>query len=623
MFTIDGFEVRWVRSKIPVIILGILLIVLAVPFLLPSSVYLSFIEQELEENTGLEFSFDNTFHISLLPRVHMDARDVMFNGEIAKDVQVVGSLEQFSIDMDFWTLLGGDLHVDDFQVIAPRVTVDGDFTPMIPDWLRIQLSASRKKDIRYSEILQHFFEDSVFKVAKITEGHFLWKRNNQQTIDVERISLDIFKPANGQEFAVEGNAYVNKRTVDLALNLERPDEFLRGYRSALTFKVDSAPLLIEFNGSAAKRQTFVSQGEVRLEVPSVFDFCMWLSAQDSCNQKDGNILLLSDIKLRDQRLQIEQASYVQDPFSAKAEGMIDFKLSKPEIIGTVTLPTRDLDHYLPSFQGFSRLNFNDLFLEAYSANVDVVYQGIRLSAEEVLTPKIKLRVEDGRLSVSTQQLNLFDGLTSGRIRWHKGLEDGYMDARFDLNGMDLKRLQKTLGQDLFMQGALDLSLELQAEGSTIPALLETSTIRGDIAILDGSILEQQAATALSGREVARFDFTEVKGRLQGNRGELISENIRFVAPSVDVSGKMSFDFIDQELDLMLNSNTDTGQGAQNGYVRLNGPLEDIVLSTSLGKAPPKPNKDDLLSGLLPYEEESEDPAFGEREITIEENDLLD
>jgi len=623
MFTIDGFEVRWVRSKIPVIILGILLIALAVPFLLPSSVYQSFIEKKLEENTGLEFSFDSSFHISLLPKIHVDARDIMFNGEVAKGVQIVGSLEKFSVDMEFWPLLGGDLHVDDFQVIAPRVTVDGDFTPMIPDWFRAQLSASRKKDIRYSEVIQHFFEDSVFKVTKITEGHFLWKRNNQQTIDVERIALDIYKPANGQEFTIEGNAYVNNRTVDLNLNLERPDEFLRGYRSALTLQIDSAPLLIEFNGSAAKRQTFVSQGAIRLEVPSVFDFCMWLSAQDSCKQKDGNILLLSDIKLRDQRLQIEQASYVQDPFSAKVEGIIDFKLSKPEVIGTVTLPTRDLDHYLPSVQGFSNLNFNDLFLEAYSANVDVVYQGIRLSAEEILTPRFKVRVEGGRLSISTQQLNLFDGLSSGRIRWHKGLEGGYMDARFDLNGMDLKRLQKTVGQDMFMQGALDLSLELQAEGATIPALLETSTIRGDIAILDGSILNPQAATALSGGEVSRFDFTEVKGRLQGNRGELISENIRFVAPSVDVSGKLSFDFIDQKLDLTLNSNSDTEQAARNGYVRLSGPVENIVLSTSLGKAPPKQTKDDLLSGLLPYEEENKEPTFGEREITIEENDLLD
>ena len=78
MFKVDGVGIKGIKIKLPVIIIGILLILIAVPFLLPSAVYKNFIETKLEEATGLDFDFENSFSFSLLPTIRLDTKDVLF-----------------------------------------------------------------------------------------------------------------------------------------------------------------------------------------------------------------------------------------------------------------------------------------------------------------------------------------------------------------------------------------------------------------------------------------------------------------------------------------------------------------------------------------------------------------
>ncbi|WP_417830782.1 AsmA family protein [Terasakiella sp.] len=611
------------KTKVPVIIIGILLIFTAIPFLLPSGVYKKLIETKLEETTGLDFDFNNGFSFSLLPTIRLDAKDVLFNGKIGQDVQVVGTIQSVHLDMQLWKFLSGDINVDNFLIAEPKITIEGDFTPYIPDWVRTNLSASRKNEIRYIEILQHFIEDSIFKTARVEEARFLWKKTPGTTVDIEKATLDITKPAHNKDFSITGNAYVNKRTLDIKIRLEQPDDFLRGYRSKMTLAIDSAPIRIDYNGSAAKRQTFVSQGNLRVDIPSLFDFCNWFTDKNKCADKQGNLLILSDLKIRDQRLQIEDASYTQSPFSAKARGVVDFKTLKPEITGTITIPGHALSGLKPDFDHLRTLDLNQFFLDTFRANVDVLYGGYKLSSGEIIKPKLKIRHEDGRLSLSVDQLHLLGGLASARVRWHKGLENGYMDARIDLSSINLEKLQKELDQQVNLLGALNTSIEIQSEGSTLVALMETANIRGDFSVLDGSITNPKIARALNARPSEQFDFAELKGRVQGNRGQLVSENLSFVAPSVSVDGRMTFDFINNALTLTLNSITQTKEGPSNGYIQIDGPLNDLSLATSKGEKTSLGVGRGLLSGLLPYEEENEQPALGDEEFVIEETDLLD
>ncbi len=627
MLHFETFKMRWLKSKLTMIIAGVVLFILALPFLLPSFIYRDLIESYLEDSTGLDVSFEGNFSFSLLPSITIDAQNVIFSGEKNKAVEVVGSIENVTLDVRLIPFLLGDIHADHIRLTAPRVTVTGDFTSFIPNWVRQRLATSRKEDIRYMELLRHFVENSVFDSVQVEDGNFSWNRENIRPIVAQKFSIDIAKPREGKDFTVNGNVFINDRSVDLHMRLQRPDDFLRGYRSKLTFKVDAAPARIEFNGSAAHRQTFVAQGNLRIDVPSLYEYCLWLGTQTQCSDQAGNLLIKSGLKLRDQKLQIENASYSRNPFSYTANGSIDFKGALPKITGTVSVPLSGYEIYHPMWKEVQKINFDDLLLDAFEANINLETKGIRINPQKLISPRAKLLLADGKLSLSLDNLKIFNGLLNARLRWYKGIENGYMDVRLDGHSLDIEQLQKDLGIKPDIKGGLQMSMEVQSEGSSMIALIETARINGEFALLDGTVLNPDIARSLSLGPVDHLDFAEIKGRIQGNRGQILSEQIRFVAPNVDISGTARLDILSDNLLVEFQSQKANGETEEEkGFIRINGPLNDLSLTTSAsGATSMKKQMSDIgVSGMIPYSDEGGDePSLSNENFVIEETDLLD
>lgn len=627
MFKFDGMDIKWVRSKTASTIVVCLIVFMAIPFLLPSFVYQNIIENRLEKSTGLDVEFTGDFSFSLLPYIRLEADNVEFNGNLAKDVETTGVIDHVILEIGFWKFLTGNIHIHDFRLQTPKATINGDFLRFLPEWLRKNLRTANKSDIRYEEIFLYLVEESVFDFIEVSEGTLQWNKNKNESVSIQKMRLSIEKPIEGKDFTIEGNAYVNDRSVDLSMRLQRPDDFIRGFRSKLSVQLDSSPLRIDFNGNAAHRQSFVAQGIMRLEIPSIYEYCSWFNTAQTCANDNGRIIIKSDLRLRDQRLQIENATYDNDPFLFNGEGIVSFRNATPEITGTILVPTRPISSLMPVIDAFEKIDFNKLLLETFDANVDVKYQGLKLPIGETLKPQVKILLVDGRLSLGSDQLKMFGGLSSFRLRWHKGIDDGYMDLRFDANSIDMKRLQAALSQDFGITGALKASFEVQSLGSHLVALLETARIHGDFTVLDGSFTAPDVVLSLSGEDASAFEFAEAKARLKGDRGQLSIRDIKFVAPFVDVSGKGNFDFLNNSLKIQLKSkiparpNIDGSETpAHIGEVMISGPIDNIQLQTSANPSINRPISDGLLSGLLPYTEDQTDDEAG---FVIEETDLLD
>lgn len=627
MFKFEGIAIKWVRSKAVNIITVCIIVILAAPFLIPSSVYQDIIENRLESSTGLDVEFRGKFSFSLLPNIKLEADNLEFNGQFGSEVETTGSIDRIFLEISFWKFLTGNIHIHDFRLQTPKATLNGDFIPYLPNWIRNKLRTANKSDVRYDEVFLHLIEESVFEFIEISDGTLLWNQNKKKTVKIQGLRLSIEKPIEGKDFTIEGNAYINDRSVDLAMRLQRPDDFIRGFRSKLSIQLDSSPLRIDFNGNAAHRQSFVAQGNLRLEIPTSHEFCTWFNTVSECVDEKGRLLVKADLRLRDQRLQIENATYDNAPFLFNGEGFISFRNSVPEITGTIIVPPRSITSLIPAIERAKEIDFNILLLETFDANVDVKYQGLKLNNGGTLKPQIKILLNDGRLSFSSDQIKLFGGLTNFRLRWHKGVDDGYMDFRFDTNAINVKTLQAAFLKDFGVTGALKASFEIQSLGSDLVALLETARIHGEFSLLDGSFTSPDVVLSLSGDQADSFEFAELKGRLKGDRGQLSLRDIKFIAPFVDVTGQGHFDFLNNSLKLQLTSKIParaTPEGIeipqQRGNVLLSGPVDNIQLQTSANPLGKRAISDGLLSGLLPY---ANDNNSDETDVIIEEIDLLD
>ncbi|NVJ91546.1 MAG: hypothetical protein HWE34_07800 [Methylocystaceae bacterium] len=442
--------------------------------------------------------------------------------------------------------------------------------------------------------------------------------------------MTVQKPAEGKDFTTQADAYINDRSIDLSMRLERPDDFLRGFRSNLSFQIDSAPLRVEFNGNAAQRHSFVAQGDIRVDVPSVYDFCSWFSNEEECDPKRESVLIKSHLKLRDQKLQIEDASYTHNPFLYTADGIIDFKRNLPEITGKIMVPTRDVNILLPSIKKLKKLDFTKLFLESFNADVDLKYQGLRLASNYTLKPNINFNIKDGRLNISLNQFKVFDGLLNARLRWNKGIDVGNADLRMDASSISIDAFEKALGINFNTSGTLKMAMEFRAQGSTIEQILDSARTVGEFSVLDGTFNSPEVVEALHGEKMKRFEFAEMKGRIDGEKGRLRSDDIKFVAAFIDVTGLAFYDLDKQTLKINLKSkipelkNVDgtIKAKAQEGFVNINGPINNLVMVTSVNPDVAVPTISGLHSGLISNSEGTNNSS-GSGDFVIEDTDLLD
>lgn len=632
MLQLEGFSLSWIKSRIWTISAVILTLIVATPFLLPSGVYKGFFKNYLQSNTGLTYEFRGAFDFTLFPTLSLKAEDVSFHGPLIGAVETVGSFEKLSLDMSSLSLLTGNIEVDDFLLYNPKMTINGDFLPHLPEVIRDKLRGSKKEDIRYLEILLHFIEDSVFETAQVSEGTLQWNRKDGQVISAQQVEMNLKKPSGGKDFTIDTHLYLNNRSVDLNVRLQSPDEFLRGYRSSLSAKLDSAPLKIEFDGSAAQRQSFVAQGDVRLDIPSTYDFCTWFNKRPACLEENKNVLVKTKLSVRDQKLQIEDGVFTLHPMTLNLSGAVDFKSALPMITGTIDVPQQTLTDLLPTRENFDQFDFKSLHLDTYNANVAVKFQGINLQNNISISPRVKLEVKDARLTVSTNQLNAFNGLSNVRLRWNNGIDNGVMNFRMDSKGLSLEELQKAFGMNVETLGTLNYFYEAQARGTTPRQFLETSKVHGEFAVLDGLLKNTNVAHSLNAQQMPVFEFAEMKGHLKGEGGRVSSDDIKVVAPFVQVTGVAGLDFNEQTFKLLLNSTIPATSTTpeSTGYVSLEGPWQDLMLETTTSSTQTKAPQEGLHSGFLPNTTdeipdqdlaEEDDPDLGS--MVIEESDLLD
>lgn len=626
----------WIKSRILLLSVVILALIIGTPFVLPSETYRGLLKNYLQNVTGLTYEFRGPFSLALFPTLALRAEDVAFHGPLVGTVETVGSFEKISLDLNSLRLLTGNIEVEDFLLHNPKVTINGDFLPHLPAFIRQHLRGSKKEDIRYLEILLHFIEDSVFESAKLSEGTLQWNRKDGQVISAQQVEMHLKKPSGGKDFTIDSHLYLNNRSVDLNVRLQSPDEFLRGYRSSLSAQLDSAPLKMQFEGSAAQRHSFVSQGDVRFDIPSTYDLCTWFNKRAMCLEENDNIQINSTLSVRDQKLQIEDAVVTKSQNRLNLTGAVDFKAALPMITGTITVPQQTFHELLPTAKTFNGFNFERLFLDSYNANVAVKFQGIDLQNAISLSPRFKIEVMDARLTLSTTQLEAFNGLSNFRLRWNKTADDGVMNFRMDSKGVSLEEVQKAFGMPVETLGTLNYFYEAQARGTTPRQFLETSKVHGEFSILDGLFKNPLVAQSLNAKQMPVLEFAEMKGHLKGESGQVNSEDIKVIAPFIQVEGLANLNLVERTFNLLLNSTIPATESApqSKGYVRIDGPWQDLTVRTTLSTTEEKLSQEGLHSGLLPnttgdvatdanadQDLDQDEPDFGE--LVVEEADLLD
>ncbi len=97
-------------------------ILIAAPFFIPVGTYKDQIAERTREATGRELEIRGDFALSLLPRFELVVEDVVFANAPGAGQPEMVTLKSLLVQLQVWPLLSGEIKVDSFVLIEPRMS---------------------------------------------------------------------------------------------------------------------------------------------------------------------------------------------------------------------------------------------------------------------------------------------------------------------------------------------------------------------------------------------------------------------------------------------------------------------------------------------------------------------
>src|SRR4051812_29196517 len=119
---------------IAVVVVVLIGVAIAVPFLVPVEQYKGQIEAEVTKRTGRAFHIEGPASLSLLPTLAVELNDVSFAGPPGARAPEMARLGKLELELKSWPLLSGKVEIDKLVLREPRIALEVDAQGR-PNWV--------------------------------------------------------------------------------------------------------------------------------------------------------------------------------------------------------------------------------------------------------------------------------------------------------------------------------------------------------------------------------------------------------------------------------------------------------------------------------------------------------
>src|SRR4051794_28852083 len=119
---------------IAVVVVVLIGVAIAVPFLVPVEQYKGRIEAEVTSRTGREFHINGPIALSLLPTLAVELNQVSFAGPPGARTAEMAQLSKLELELKPWPLLSGEVEIDKLVLREPRIALEVDAQGR-PNWV--------------------------------------------------------------------------------------------------------------------------------------------------------------------------------------------------------------------------------------------------------------------------------------------------------------------------------------------------------------------------------------------------------------------------------------------------------------------------------------------------------
>lgn len=558
-------------TRIELSILAAVLLLLAMPFLLPVNIWRGPIERAASSALGRDVKIHGAIHLSIYPDIGLRLDDVsVANPAGAKDPQMVNA-GSIVVGAKIMPMLSGQLEVTQLTLQDAKINLETG-SDGATNWSFGEEPAAGH---RANAAALHRIG---FSHVALRHSDVLWKNARTGTSTLFKdVSLsldmpDVPTPTLALPLSLDGNLSYNGERLTLYGRLDNFGAVLGGRSTSMRLSVSSDIINADFEGMIGKGNV---SGALKMGAHSVRSFAAWLGHPLPAGNGFGLVALEGAFAAHDGVYSLSHTHLAFDSMNLNGDLSLDTRPKVLLLTGNATIDRINVGPYLAPGASDDTV----IAQKARAANPDapLALSGLRsidaeltLAVGSLVLPHmtldqtiVKADLNDGVLKAELRRLAAFGGegkaslvvdAKGGEPEFHQSLEISGVKAQPFLT--ELAGVKKIAGT-----GAI--RFDISSHGNTPRDIVRHLDGKGEISIANGTLAGADLAavahlleTVLSGEipgaavgESAQTPFRSLSASFVVEDGVLHSRDMRLLNPAVEIDGAGDVDFADQKLDL--------------------------------------------------------------------------
>jgi uncharacterized protein involved in outer membrane biogenesis len=553
------------------------------PHMLPQTTLNNLTAAILERGLGYAVTIAGPSELALFPTFRLHARGVSARASSGsvKDTPALFDLGAVVIEIDTVSLLYNRVRINLVRLESPvlRLHVDADGRK---NWQRRKIDQPNREPPHLDRDWGWWNEFDIAEVELRNARVLMVDRTRRWRLEAENIGLASSKPVNttsGPGFALAGSARINGESLSLRIETGAISKALAGGRFPVVFDMQGATMALRYQGAAAKRQVFVSEGTLSLRIPDIPHFQQWLGTASPLTTVGGSLSAAAQLDISGDRYTLSNidlnwpGSEVRGDISASLRN--DSTLA---VDGDLHIDTLDFG----ALGGETVLASAAAFLpDKLTGQVTIDWQRFRRANLEAGQGRALLKFTTGteRWTIEATTEHLYGGRGKASIRW--GMAEGMasLKAGFRLSRVDAGKVLARGENRSPIAGTADVSLDLFSVGGTPEELLAALGGQGRFNVINGTLLDPGLVRYLSGGADS-LSFSQLLGSFEIGQGIGSTKDLLLRTSNMSLVGAGEVDLAKAYVNIDLRSITRASTSSNRPAVkpfRIEGPIAALTI----------------------------------------------
>jgi AsmA protein len=593
-------------------ILGVLvLILIALPFLIPMESYRGPIADAASSATGRMVSIDGDLRLTIYPELGVSVGSVsLANAPGAREPQMI-NVDNLVVGVRVLPLLSGRVEVArivlDQPVIHLEMSADG-----TANWVISGNAASQDQtETGGSPTIADRINDFGIEELRINNGLITYYDSMTDTsAALEDVDVALAMPSMDLPMNMEGALTYNGERLEMDADIARPRALLEAASTAAQIALASNVLNADFDGNiAASGET---SGSVHMNIPSLRMLSSWSGNPLPPGDNLGALELQADVAAGLDRVSFSGLRMTLDGMTITGDLSIDSSNPTLTLNGGMAIDRLDFNNYLTA-SGTDARTANagggaadaplqlDL-LKAVNADLTLAVGTLLFQNMTVEQAAMGARLDNGLLNAELREMSLYGGSGSGTLVINAREATPSFSHTLNISGTDVQAFLTDFMNIDRVTGTGTFNLDLTTRGSTQNEIVNALAGSGNIDFQNGALrgvdLVAVASTienivntggigALTSGQ-STTEFTEFGGSFIVQNGIANNDDFLMINPVVRVMGNGELNLAAQTLDFYLEpqpvaSGNVGGVDISNIGVpfRVHGPWSDLSYTPDL------------------------------------------